>query len=290
VDLDVDSAGLTDSVAVVNLAQFNLPETEQSLGISHRDVNLVAAKTTPSTANPHPEGLRWVIRESGVFDTQKEEMSAVHYGKTHNNLFKNVRDNSFFQWGLRFIPKPGQDNIFRTLVIEDFPNSVTLDRILPQIRGGAVFSASLMNTSTITGSATALITFVHQVGALNFLRLVSREGFFIGISPAKVRPVPTPTYLMSNEIETQIYHFGRTRCVLVSSPSHKALKQEVSRVLSQSRLRHSVECFGERDNDGEVTVRFHSVKSAWAACMTLASDSKLQGVSINPAFDPCSVL
>jgi hypothetical protein len=290
VDLDVDSAGVTDSGAVVNLAQFNLPETEQSLGVSQRDINLVAAKTTPSIANPHPEWLRWVIRESGVFDTQKEEMSAVHYGKAHNSLFKNVRDNSFFQWGLRFIPKPGQDNIFRTLVIEDLPNSVTLDRILRQIRGGAVFSASLMDTLAITGSATALITFVHQVGALNFLRLVSRDGFFIGISPAKVRPVPTPTYLMSHEIETQIYQFGRTRCVLVSSPNHKALKQEVYRVLSKSRLRHSVECFGERDSDGEVTVRFHSVKMAWAACLTLASDSKLQGVSIIPALDPCSLL
>lgn len=286
----MDSAGATDSVIAVNLPQVNLPKTERTFGISQRDVNLVPAKNTPSTANPYPVWLRWVISESGVFESQKEELSAVRYGKSHNDLFMNVRDNSFFQWGLRFIPKPGQDNIFRTVVIEKLPRTVTLDRILPQIRGGEVFSASLMDTSTISGSASALITFVHQAGALNFLRLVARDGFFLGISPAQVRPVPTPTYIMSNEIETQIYQFGRTRCVLISSHSHKALKQEVSRVLSQSRLRHCVECFGERDSDGEVTVRFHSIKMAWAACLALASDSKLQGVLMKPALDPCSVL
>ncbi|KAF3386828.1 hypothetical protein F1880_001363 [Penicillium rolfsii] len=289
-DFEVDLAASQDSVIALNLSQVNLPETARTLGDSRRDLKLELAKTTPSVANPYPGWLRWLISESGVFESQQEELSAVHYGKSHDNLFKNVHDNSFFQWGLRFIPGPGQENIFRTMVIECLPKTVTLDRILPQIRGGAVFSASLMDTFAISGYATALITFVHQAGALNFLRLVARHGFFLGISPAQVRPVPTPTYLMSKEIETQIFQFGRTRCVLVSSDNHKSLKQDVSRVLSQSRLRHSVERFGERDADGEVTVRFDSIKMAWAACLLLASDSKLQGVLIKPAVDPCSLL
>jgi hypothetical protein len=286
----LDSAGATGSVIAVNLHQVNLPETEKSHGISQRDVNMVAAKDTLSIVNPHAGWLRWAICKSGVFKNPKEELSAVQYAKGHNNIFKNIRDNSFFQWGLRFIPKPGQDNIFRTVVIEDLPKTASLERILPQICGGAVFSASLMDTATISGYPTALITFVHQVGALNFLRRVARDGFFVGISPAHVRPVPTPTYLMSNEMETQVYQFSRTRCVVVSSHRHKALKQEVSRVLSQSRLRHYVECFGERDSDGEVTVRFHSVKMAWEACLILASDSKLQGVFVKPVPDPCAML
>jgi hypothetical protein len=286
----VDSADGKVSVIAVCLYQVNPPETEQSLGIFQRDMNIATAKPTPSVPNPYTGWLRWAIQDSGVFKSQKEELSAVQYGKYHNLVFKNVRDNSFFQWGLRFIPKAGQDNIFRTVVIEGLPTTVTLDRILPQIRGGAVFSASLTDTSTINGCPTALITFVHQMGALNFLSRVARGGFFIGISPAQVRPVPTPTYLMANDMETQIHQFGRTRCLVVSSCRHKALKQEVSRVLSRSCLRHYVECFGERDSDGEVTVRFHSVKMAWVACLTLASDSKFHGVSVKPALDPCSLL
>lgn len=285
----MDSAGATDSVALPNPHAVNLPETGPHIGISEAYINLAAAKVTSPMANPSTGWLRWAIADSGVFESQEEEVSAAQYGTTHHNVFKGVYDNSFFQWGLRYIPTTGHDNIFRTVVIDELPKTATLDRILPQIRGGAIFSASLLDTSTITGCPTAMITFIHQDGAVNFLRRFARDGFYIGFSRAQVRPVPTPTYLMAAETKTQIYRLGRTRCLLVLA-RQKALKKEIHQVLSQSRLRQYVECFGERDPDGEITIRFHSVRMAGVAFMMLATDPKLKGVVVKPAADPCSLL
>lgn len=286
----MSSATASNSVILVKSEQVTAPSTEQSIGLFQRDENVAATKATPPTANPSIGWLRWAIDRSGVFESQEEEVSAVQYATFRHALYKDVNENSFYQWGLRYLPTPGEDNIFRTVVIDKLPKTATLDRVLPQIRGGAVFSASLADTWTITGSLTALITFVHQNGAMNFLRLVGRDGFFVGMSCTRVRPVPTPTYVMAADIETQIARFGRTRCLVVSSRRLKELKKEVHRVLSKSRLRHYVECFGERDTAGEVTIRFHSVKMAWAACLPLVNDARLKGILVKPAADPCSLL
>lgn len=271
-----------DSDVLVGPHQVTLPQAEVSVGISERDMNLVVANPTST------EWLRWAIAHSGVFETQQEELAAAEYVKHHRVVFKGVNDIPVFQWGLRYIPGPGSDNIFRTVIIDMLPTTATLDRILLHIRGGAIFSASLMDTSTITGCPTAMITFVHQTGAVNFLRRVARDGFYVGISRVQVRPVPTPTYLMATETETQIYRLGRTRCLSLVSRL-KGLKKAIHQVLSQSRLRHYVECFGEHDPDGEVTVRFHSVRMAGVAYMALATDPKLKGVAVKPAADPCSL-
>jgi hypothetical protein len=286
----MDVADSKDSAIVVDSNQANPLETEQSFGLSLSKESLLLAKPTPPVVNPFDRWLRWAINHSGVFDNPEEEILATQLGASRHELYKGLNDNAFFQWGLRFMPKLGDDNVFRTVVIEDLPNTVTLDQILPRIRGGAIFSASLTDTRAISGCPTALITFFYERGALNFLYRVAREGFYVGFSPAQVCPVPTPTYRMAPDVEIQVRRLGHTRCLVVHTPHGKEIREEIHRVLGQSRLRQYVECFGERELKGEVTVRFHSVQMASVACMTLMKDPKFKGLLVKFAPDPCAAI
>ncbi|KAJ5390964.1 uncharacterized protein N7496_002032 [Penicillium cataractarum] len=289
IGFDLDVAETKDSATVEDSHQANPLETEKSFGLSQRKENVLPAKPPPSVVNPYNQWLRWTMNRPGVFNSPEEEALAAQFGASRHDLYKGVSDNSFFQWGLRYMPKSGDENAFRTVLIENLPDTVTLDQILTRIRGGAILSASLTDTRTITGSPTALIIFLHNRGALNFLYRVAREGFYIGFSPAQVRPVPTPTYRTATDLENQIRRLGHSRCLVVRTPYIKEIRDEVHRVLSQSRLRHYVECFGERDLKGEVTVQFHSIKIATVAYLVLVRDPKFKGQFVKFGPDPCAM-
>lgn len=286
----MDVADSKDSVTDEDSPQANPLETEKSFGLSLRNENVLPAKPPPSVVNPYNQWLRWAMHHPGVFDSPEEEASAAQFGASRHDLYKGVSDNSFFQWGLRYMPKSGEENAFRTVVIENLPDTITLNQILTRIRGGAILSATLTDTRTISGSHTALIIFLHDRGALNFLYRVAREGFYIGFSPSQVRPVPTPTYRTATDLETQIRRLGHSRVLVVRTPYVKEAREGIHHVLGQSRLRHYVECFGERDLKGEVTVRFHSIKMAMVAYLALVRDPKFKGQFVKFGPDPCAML
>lgn len=238
-------------------------------------------------ANPH-DWLRWAVSDSTVFATPEEELRAARYP---GNIIgqEGLKNNMFFQYGLRYVPPLDADNFYRAIVIEDLPRHVTLDQILPQIRGGQIYCASLLDTTPrmLTGSPTAMITFVNHNGALAFLRRIAREGFYVGITRVRVRPVPTPTYLMSASMENEVLRNDRTRCLVVNS-RNPAIKKILHGVLAKSSFSTHVESFGERDGEGVVTVRFHSIKVAMRAYELLMSQKIFQGV-VKFDTDPCSL-
>lgn len=258
----------------------NTPELIPGVGNSIRPLHL-------QHANPH-DWLRWAVSDSTVFATQEEELCAARYP---GNIIgqEGLKNNMFFQYGLRYVPPLDADNVYRAIVIEDLPLHVTLDQILPQIRGGQIYCASLLDTTprVLTGSPTAMITFVNQDGALAFLRRIAREGFYVGITRVRVRPVRTPTYLMSASMQNEVLRNGRTRCLVVNS-RNPTIKKTLHGVLAKSSFSTHVECFGERDGEGVVTVRFHSIKVAMRAYEHLMSQKIFQGV-VKFDTDPCSL-
>lgn len=231
--------------------------------------------------------LRWAVGNASIFASREEELCAARL--PGNNFDRNnLKDNMFFQWGLRYVPPPGADNVYRAVVIEQLPMHTTLDRILPRIRGGQIYSASLFDTVPLTGFPSALITFVYQEGALAFLRQVAREGFYVGFRAVDVRPIPTPTYLLSATMEKEIIQHGRTRCLSVRSRRHLD-KKSLHRVLMKSPFHQHVECFGEKDVNGVTTIRFHSIKMAMRAYDFLSYHDSFKGV-IKFDTDPCALV
>jgi hypothetical protein len=188
----------------------------------------------------------------------------------------------FFQWGLRYVPTHEVDNVYRAVVLENLPQNVTLDQILPRIHGGQIYSAFLGNLKT---SPTAMVTFVHQDGALAFLSRVAQEGLYVGLTSVRVRPVPTPTYILSGDMETEILQNGRSRCLIFSS-RNPATKQKLYDRLVRSHFSSHVECFGKHSDKEDITVRFDSIKTAIQAYNALGNSEMFKQVKFG--IDPCS--
>ena len=83
---------------------------------------------------------------------------------------------------IRYIPLSNERDKFRTIKIEGLPLSTTMDQVTPNIREGMIYSIHVLNTESITGYHTCLVTFVNQIDATRFLGRVWDEdgGVWIG--------------------------------------------------------------------------------------------------------------
>ncbi|KAJ6123447.1 hypothetical protein N7512_005912 [Penicillium capsulatum] len=245
-------------------------------------------KKVAAPAGSKPFQLHWTFPTGSVFDSVEEERGATRF---FGGVFppNAIHDNAFFQWGLRFVPSvlSGFDNTHRTVTIDHLPPNISLERILPRVRGGAIYSANLLDTRNLVNSYTAFIVFVHQSGALAFLRRVAQEGFYLGSWSAKVHPVPTPTFPIGAETERQITRLGRSRVVMVSSPRER-LRKNVYNVLVRGPCGWYIENFGENDEPGQVTVRFISIQMAQIAFDLLTEHVSFGDCKLQFGVDPCA--
>lgn len=206
-----------------------------------------------------------------VFDDHDEELDAVAHCRGFESGGRSS-DLWVFQYGLRYIPTAGENNLYRTVKIEQLPGSVTLNHIFPKFHG-EVYSSSIFNTSPIIGSNTAIVTFVWQSDALEFVYSTPESGLRIG--PVRVIPtlVHTPTYPMSAEMKMLVLRLGHTRCLAISPPASKV--DRLNRFLDRFLERLNVESRKENEA-GEVCVRFHSIKMA-STMQTILSRSSTLG-------------
>jgi hypothetical protein len=154
---------------------------------------------------------------------------------------------------------------------------MTLGQVLPSIPG-EIYSASLCNTSPITGYNTAIVTFVLEKDALDFVQK-SKEGLPLGFCVASVALIHTPTFPMTTKMSRLIHQKGYTRCLVISN-LRRSLKEEICRVLKRSAYYNYIESVEEGQVVGDVYVRFYSIKMAAAAY------DIFQG---HPSFDRSSI-
>lgn len=228
------------------------------------------AKTVPWDGQ-----LRWAIKGCSVFDDQEEEADALYYP---NNLLSRVllSNRLVFQYGLRYIPSMTETNVYRTVMIENLPANISLNQVLLNV-SGEVYSSRLFDTRAITGYNTAIVVFLLESEARNFVKK-SEEGLHVGSALAKVALVNTPTYPMPAEMDNLV-NKGYSRCLVVSDVSTTTQK-DICGVLKRSAYHSYIERVKAGPSAGQVTIRFHCIKSA-AAVLSL-----LQG---HPSFRKCSV-
>ncbi|KAL4916061.1 hypothetical protein BDW62DRAFT_203067 [Aspergillus aurantiobrunneus] len=203
--------------------------------------------------------ISWALKGASIFNDADEELDA--FNARSNMLARQpYSDLWVFQYGLRYIPSLSDRDVYRTIRIEELPREIKLNQVLPFVVG-EIYCARLADTSPITGYNTALITFVTQKDALNFLTwVVSRS---IVLPFGKVVPVHTPTYPMPADTERLIEEEGYTRTIGVFHP-RPTLKMEIIRVLTNPHLKYALqlESIDDGPADGEVSVRMLSVKAA----------------------------
>lgn len=190
-----------------------------------------------------------------------------------------------FQYGLRYFP--GTDgNAYRTVKIENLPLETTMDKLLPKVQGGRIYSAQLLNTRRITGYHTAIVIFVLQRDAQHFLEHVSKFGFWVGHTKAGVSLVNTPTYPMPTEMQRLVFGEAHTRCLAISNLD-ESLMSELCRVLLKSCCHDYIERV-EEEYDG-VCVRFHCIKMASLAFELVKDNPRFARCKLKFVRDPCSI-
>lgn len=209
-----------------------------------------------------------------MFDDADEELDALR----HRPGFQTQRSSDLwiFQYGLRYIPSAGDGNLYRSVKVEGLPVSTTMAQVLAKVHGD-IYSACLSDTRTITGSLTAIVIFVSQRDALEFV-YSNISGLRVGSTVAKSSLVHTPTYPLSNEMRSLILKDSRTRCVCVSQISKRQVEL-LNKALDRSVCRQYVE--SHEEVPGEVRIRFHSIKMASVAYTLLTRHPYLSSCDIN---------
>ncbi|KAJ9223413.1 hypothetical protein DTO271D3_4153 [Paecilomyces variotii] len=228
--------------------------------------------------------ISWAFESSSIFDNPEEETdaAAVRYaffgGRTASKLW-------LFQYGIRYIPGSEEKNAFRTVKVENLPLDIDMNTLLSQVCGGEIVVARLLNTSSITGHHTALVTFVQQRQAEAFVDYASKYGLSFGKDNVSVKMLETPTYPMSAEMEGLILDEGYTRCVVIRDFEEDLYEELVSLVIG-SVCGNEIEEIKPEGNS--VTIQFHSIKMAAVAFGLIRGRRSFSGCRLDFAPDPCA--
>lgn len=213
--------------------------------------------------------------------------------------YRDWKDEYFFHYGLRYIPKPTDRDVYRTVRIENLPDGTTLDKVLAQVYYGDIFSADLLNTFPITGYHTARLVFLHQKAAEEFFKHAKRKGFMIEGVRAQVALERTATYPVGAILQDAIRKQSCTRCVTIEELP-EALLDYVEAAISQTYLMNSIESYSkgyDNDSDDEsckvtvsVQIRFHSMRAAFSAYAELNRNIFLRNCILKYDKDPCNTV
>lgn len=223
-----------------------------------------------------------------LYDSRQELDDTIYNYKTRvSGEAKRLPD--FFQHGLQFNPPPGSWNVFRTLVISNLPLSATMTGVLEKIRGGVVLDAKLLDTLSITGGKTALVTFLHERAAKALQVYLKQHPISIDNRLAHVTVLKTPTWPISRKCEKALFDGGDTRCLEVSryprhiSPRDLRRYLRLCTVMTLDRIEHMN--LGE---DDVLALRFESTACAADARGILTSHYAFRACAVRFVPDPCA--
>jgi hypothetical protein len=152
-----------------------------------------------------------------------------------------------------------------------------------------VVDVKLLDTATMTGGKTAVVTFLHEHAAMAYEAFVQDHPLDFDGAVAHVTVINTPTWPIPMNLRNNIHDFGHTRCLEVHNfprnvlPS--ALKQEMAfcPVLKYDGL-ESMSMSG----DGILGLRFSSVKFATQASAMFGFKPRYRKCAVRFALDPCA--
>ncbi|MCJ1462725.1 hypothetical protein MMC07_001328 [Pseudocyphellaria aurata] len=223
-----------------------------------------------------------------LYESRQELDDAIRHHKQYEGR-EMKRLPEFFHHGLQFNPPSESRNVFRTLLISNLPQSATMTKLLEKVRGGVVVDAKLLDTFSITGGKTALVTFSDQ-GAAKALRVyLEQHPITMSKRVAHVMVLKTPTWPMSGVCQKVIFDGGGTRCLEVSKYPRHVSPIDLRRHLCLCSVTtlDRIECMN-LGKDGVLSLRFESTASAIAARDVFDSHWAFRGCVVQYAPDPCA--
>ncbi|KAL8800582.1 MAG: hypothetical protein Q9182_005093 [Xanthomendoza sp. 2 TL-2023] len=196
----------------------------------------------------------------------------------------------FFKFGIRFHPSSVMEDNFRTVIIDNLPPTLSISTLLSQVRGGAILDIKLLNTTTIHGHSSALITFVHEHAAKTFEERARTTPLHFNGVQARVVLLPTPTWPIPDNIHTGISQHGHTRCIQIHHPPASNITPldiehalQTCRSITPNRIERSRKKV--HANNDTLELHFTSIKHAVTAHTILSQHT---GCTVTFIPDPCA--
>ena len=109
----------------------------------------------------------------------------------------------------------GDTCVYHTVMIYNLSVDCTMGNILDQVRGGMILDATMLDTTTITGSITVMLTFVESSAAVAFTEHVGRYGLSVHSCVARAFILQVPTARIKlGQIRAINSHF-HSRCLRI---------------------------------------------------------------------------
>ncbi|KAK2754238.1 T-complex protein 1 subunit beta [Arachnomyces sp. PD_36] len=270
--------------ASAKLASSGDRRSHHSRRMGSNTTSTSARKVAPAPV-PWDGHIKWVTKKA--FNNPEEEMVALRssYGSSRGT----GADLGLFQHGLVFSPDDDEENIYRAVTITGIPGQVNMANVLESVCGGQLYSAHLLRTTHLTGSHTALITFLYEEDAREFVKSTFIKDVVYFGKRAKVSLVRTPTFPIPKLMKHYIFNKGHTRCLSIfQAPEQHSVNHLLEVLLAwNSVYAKLLEGIRTMDSGETVTIRFHSIHAAGMACFALSQHQDYKDCVIKFAPDPC---
>lgn len=229
---------------------------------------------------------KWPTKAFAVSATEREGAISVHKRVAGDQEHQYP---DLFRYGTRFRPEPTERDIYRTVLVDNLPSTLRLFTLLQLVKGGPVLDAKLLNTVSINGKLSAMITFVHEYGANAFVNGTCSQPLVFDAIQARVTLLPTPTYPMSKNLRTAIIVHSHTRCLEVQNFPKGIKPAELERDLRicETMTTHRIESKRMR-SDGVLELRFSSIRYAGQAYGLLTTRMRYRQCTVRFSPDPCA--
>lgn len=289
--LDSEDGSLEKSVAIISTLARNL----SSFGINHQTEPSQPSAEAATEAQDLQTSVgdnimkpRWSPER--IFDSSQDRETAISINKRCAQAGAgDVPYPDLFRHGIRYDPKTYEQDVYRTVAISRLPPSVTMMGLLEKVRGGMLVDAKLLDTAKITGSNTALVTFLRERSAMAYEEHAKKYPIAFSNVVARVAVVRTPTWPVPANLRRGIENSGNTRCFEVHNVPRHIILRTVRQELTASPVMKSdnLECM-RLGADGVLGLRFSSIRAAGYSSALFSQTLHYRGCTVHSLPDPCA--
>ena len=231
---------------------------------------------------------RWSSEETSDSAQRCETIVSVNRGSAQTGA-KNVPYPEFFKYGIHYIPKLNEHNLYRTVAISGILPSVTMKALLEKVRGGTIVDAKILDTVKITGSNTALVTFLYECSAVAYEEHARQHPIAFSNVFARISVVSTPTWPMLDSLRLGIEESGHTRCLEVHNiPSYISLPAVREELRSSPVMKSDSIEWMRLSANGVLRLRFSCIRAAVHSSDLFIKASRYRGCTFKYIPDPCA--
>ena len=288
--LDFDGGNLDISMAIVSKLTDKLPRFGTRTQAEPSRPTLQApteAQDTQTSIRGNTIEPRW--SPESISHSAQDRKNAVLINK--RSAQAGARDIYYpdLRYSIRYVPKDYEQDTYRTVAISGLSPSVTMKTLLEKVRGGMLVDAKLLDTAKLTGSNTALVTFLYERSAMEYEDHAKHHPIAFSNALARISVVPTPTWPMPVNLRSGIEKYGHTRCFEVHNVPRDVSLPVVRQGLTSSPVMKSdsLECMRLRV-DGVLELRFSSIRAAAYSSALFSKTFRYQGCTVKCFPDPCA--